>query len=89
MGKLVNDMTVKALPLHEIKNEAAARLRSVIEAKLAEAMNGSSKDETRKGGKKNCDETPNRHRCESFQRHTNRLTPAPRLASGGGCHRES
>ena len=46
MGKMVSDMTVKQLPLADIKNEAAARLRSVIEAKLAEAMKGSSKDET-------------------------------------------
>jgi non-homologous end joining protein Ku len=54
MGKLVGDMTVKQLPLADIKNEAASRLRSIIEAKLAEAMKkGSSKDETsRKGGKK-------------------------------------
>jgi non-homologous end joining protein Ku len=53
MAKLVGDMTVKSLPLHDIKNEAAARLRAIIEAKLAEAMKkGSSKDETKRTGQK-------------------------------------
>jgi non-homologous end joining protein Ku len=49
MGKLVGDMTAKELPLADIKNEAAARLRSVIEAKLAEAMKGSSAKGANKG----------------------------------------
>jgi hypothetical protein len=42
-------MMAKELPLADIKNEAAARLRSVIEAKLAEAMKGSSAKGANKG----------------------------------------